>query len=582
MHVGDKGRQRVLTVGILGIFAVLWLRAFSLQIVWGEYYRRLSEKNRIRMEPIEALRGPILDRNGVVLVENRPSYTVAVMPSRTGNLDTTMAYLGRITGVGEEEVRRRMSAQRRWPHQPVKVRRDLPFSVLAAIEEHRYELPGVIYQIEARRSYPFGKLASHVLGYVGEPTRREFAKLAREGYLYGELVGRSGVELYYERLIHGRPGVRYTEVDALGREVRVLSYRDPLPGARLYLTLDVRLQKAAEEAFGKGRTGALVMLDPRNGDILAMVSRPAFDPALFSGVLSKETWEAIQADTSYPLLNRAVQSAYPPGSTLKPLTALVGLVSGGVDEDTEFECHGSFRFGDRTFRCWKEEGHGRLDLIGAIAQSCDVYFYKLAVRTDVDVWAQYARALGLGSPTGVDLPGEVGGLVPSREYYGRGWTQGLMLNLAIGQGEVLVTPIQMACYAGAIGTGRLVQPHVLLRVEERNGRTFTVEPKSRDLPVPPEVLAIVRRGMLEAVEGKDGTGRAARVAGVKVAGKTGTAQNPHGEHHAWFVAFAPYEDPTIALAVVVEHAGHGGAVAAPIAGKVLSGYFSGRWVAEGR
>jgi len=571
-----------LIAGTIGMFAVLWLRTFFLQIVQGEYYRKLSEENRIRMEPVEALRGLILDRNGVVLVENRPSYTVAVMPDRSENLDATVAYLGRLTGVGEAEIRRKISTQRRWPYQPVKVRRDLPFSVLAAIEEHRYELPGVIYQLEARRSYPFGSLAAHVLGYVGQPTRREFTKLAREGYLYGELVGRSGVELYYERLLHGRPGVRYTEVDAFGREVQMLSRRDPLPGARLYLTLDVRLQKAAEEAFGEGRSGALVALDPKNGQILAMVSRPAFDPALFSGVLPQKTWEAIQADTSYPLLNRAVQSAYPPGSALKPLTALVGLASGWVSEDTEFECTGAFPFGDRVFKCWKEEGHGRLDLIEAIAQSCGVYFYQLALRTDVDIWAQYARALGLGRPTGIDLPGEVRGLVPSKGYYGKGWTQGLMLNLAIGQGEVLVTPLQMACYAGAIGTGRWVRPHVLLRVEEPDGRTFAVESKSREVPVPPEVLAVVQRGMLEAVEGEEGTGRAARVAGVRVAGKTGTAQNPYGEHHAWFVAFAPYEDPTIALAVVVEHAGHGGAVAAPIAGKVLSEYFSGRWVAEGR
>ncbi|RKY74750.1 MAG: penicillin-binding protein 2 [Candidatus Latescibacterota bacterium] len=565
----DRIRRKVLVGGMLGAFVLLWLRTFSLQIVHGDYYRRLSEENRVRVEPIEALRGPILDRNGDVLVENRPSYTVAVLPSPW--LDSTLALLSELTGISAEEIKRRASAQRRWPRQPVKVKRDLPFPMLASIEERRYELPGVIYQIEPRRSYPFGDLAAHVLGYVGEPTRREFARLAREGYLYGELVGRSGVELYYERLLHGRPGARYVEVDAFGREVRELSRRDPAPGAKLYLTLDLRLQEVAEEAFGDGRTGALVALDPRNGEILAMVSRPSFSPELLSGVLSEDLWERIRSDTTYPLLNRAVQSSYPPGSSLKPLTAIVGLVS-GIDDEDFVPCCGSLRFGDRVFRCWGK--HGRLDVIGAIAQSCDVYFYQMAEHMDVDIWAEYAEALGLGRPTGVDLPGEEEGLIPSREYYGKEWAQGIMLNLAIGQGEILVTPIQMARYVGAIATGRLVRPHVLLRVEEPDGRSFSVEPEVEEVPIPPDVLSVVRKGMLEAVEGEEGTGRAARVPGVKVAGKTGTAQNPHGEHHAWFVAFAPYEDPTIALAVVVERAGCGGAVAAPIAGKVLSAYFS--------
>ena len=577
-------RRETLFMGILFLlFGILFFRLFSLQILHGAHYIRLSEKNRVRVEPVEAPRGIIMDRNGTVLVDNRPSYTISIIPHQIEHMDRTITMLSEIIGMDPGTIRKKIEAQKSWPYQPVKLKRDVGFSVLSKIEEHRYELPGVIYQIVGRRRYPFDDLAAHLLGYVGEPSRKKFTHLASIGYLYGELIGKQGMERQYEAILHGRSGMRTLEVNAMGQEIGPLS--DPPekkaePGADLRLTLDLSVQLAAEQAFPDSMAGSLVALDPRNGEVLAMVSRPSFDLNLFGGVLPPDQWKTLNDDPRHPLLNRSVQSAYPPGSTLKMVTALAGLATGKVREEKGFlPCTGSYRFGNRVFKCWKEEGHGTLDLMGAITQSCDVYFYQLGEKIGLITWGLWAEKFGLGRRTDIDLPGEVPGLVPSPSYYdqryGKGkWSRGLMLNLAIGQGEVLMTPIQMACYTAAFANGgSILRPHILKEVVEDGRRLFHPTRQLHQIAgISPGDMELIRKSLFAVVNAPHGTGARARVPGFGVAGKTGTAQNPHGEDHSWFIAFAPFDHPTIAIAAVVENAGHGSSVAAPLVQKVLKAH----------
>ncbi len=565
------------------LFGILFFRLFSLQILQGAHYIRLSEKNRVRIEPVEAPRGIIMDRNGTVLVDNRSSYTISIIPHQLEHGDRTISMLGEIIGMDPETIRKKIEAQESWPYQPVKLKRDVGFSVLSKIEERRYELPGVIYQIVGRRSYPFDDLAAHLLGYVSEPSRREFSRLAPIGYLYGELIGKQGMERQYEAILHGRSGMRTLEVNAMGQEIGPISGRPEKkaePGADLRLTLNLGLQLAAERAFPDSLAGSLVALDPRNGEVLAMVSRPSFDLNLFGGVLLPDQWKTLNDDPQHPLLNRSIQSAYPPASTLKMVTAFAGLATGKVHEERRFlPCTGAYRFGNRVFKCWKEEGHGALDLMAAITQSCDVYFYQLGEKIGLTTWGLWAGKFGFGRRTDIDVPGEVSGLVPSPSYYdqryGKGkWSRGLMLNLAIGQGEMLMTPIQMACYAAALANGgSIFRPHILKEVVEDGRRFFHPTRQLHQMAgISPGDMEIIRKSLFDVVNAPHGTGARARIPGFQVAGKTGTAQNPHGEDHSWFIAFAPFDHPTIAVAAVVENAGHGSAVAAPLVQKVLKAH----------
>ncbi|MFH1006307.1 MAG: penicillin-binding protein 2 [Candidatus Latescibacterota bacterium] len=584
--IHPEDRRGTLLMGILFLlFGILFFRLFSLQILQGAHYFRLSERNRIRIVPVEAPRGIITDRNGVVLVDNRPSYTISIIPHQVTHVEQTISMLSEIIGVDPKTIRKKIDAQKSWPYQPVKLKRDVGFSVLSQIEENRFELPGVIYQIVGRRSYPFDDLAAHLLGYVGEPSRKEFASLAPVGYLYGELIGKYGIEQQYEAILHGRSGMRTLSVNAMGQEIGLLSDRPEkkaLPGGELRLTLDLDLQRTAEEAFPEGMAGSLVALDPRNGEVLAMVSRPSFDLNLFGGVLPQAQWEALNHDPQHPLLNRAVQSAYPPGSTMKMVTTLAGLATGKVREGKSFlPCTGAYRFGDREFGCWKKEGHGALDPIGALTESCDVYFYQLGQKIGLTTWGLWAEKFGFGRRTEVDVPGEISGLVPSPAYYDRRygkrkWSRGLMLNLAIGQGEMLATPIQLACYIAALANGgSTIRPHILEETVESGRHSLHPALQAEKIAgISTENMALIQKSLWNVVQGEHGTARRARVLGFEVAGKTGTAQNPHGEDHSWFVAFAPFEHPTIAVAAIVENAGHGSTVAAPLVQKVLAAHLN--------
>lgn len=564
------GVALVIVVSLLG-------RLFVLQIVGQERYSMISDDNRIEAIPLQAPRGVILDRNGDVLAESHPAYQIDVVPTRQTPMLRTVRDLGRLLQMDVLAVEEELKGRAPDEAGPVTVKSGASFAEVSLVEEHRGQLPGVEVRIETRRSYPFGRLACHVIGYVGEMTRDEAPRLSALGYLYGQMVGRMGIEGRYETLLSGVNGVEYIEVNAHGRKVGSFPdrFRKPRPGSTLWLTIDRRLQEAAEQAFPDSLSGCLVALDPYTGDVLASVSKPGFDPGIFAGGLTGNTWRKLREEKGNPLMNRVIQSAYPPGSTFKMVSAAAALELNLVGPfNAPFAaCTGGMAFGNRVFRCWREGGHGSLNLEDAIAQSCDVYFYQLGRRLGLDAWSRYAALMGFGKGTRVDLNSEAAGLLPDAGYFNRRygkdrWSGGVMLNLAIGQGEVLATPMQVARYTAALAAGGyLVQPHVLLKTDA----SAPDPPSARRIEeLSASTLAAIRQSLLAVVD--RGTGKQAQVGGVRVAGKTGTAQNPHGEPHAWFVGFAPFEHPRIVVATIIENAGHGGSVAAPVARKVIEAY----------
>jgi len=568
-------------------FALVVVGLLRLQVVDHEKYLELSKENRVRLEVLRAPRGAIYDRNGELLADSAPSFSIMFRPfpaesTQLGRLTQGPAWTERVAalaGVDIEEVQREVTAANRSGKSGV-IRRDAPFAVLAAVEESRAELPGIEILVEPLRRYPNGNLASHLLGYAGEVNDAEVDSLGAAGYRPGDLIGRSGIERRYEEFLRGRDGAEYVVVNAMGKRVSTLSEEPPRPpvgGHDLVLTLDLRVQRAMEDAMANVARGAAVALDPRDGSILGLVSRPAFDPNEFSHGLSWERWEEISGAGSNPMLNRAIQGAYPPGSTFKIVTMLAALRAGIAKPATRLQpCPGYYEFGGRRFGCWKSTGHGSLDFIEALQHSCDVYFYQLGPRLGLPRLEATAREFGLGERTGVDLPQERRGLIPGTSWYDRRWgagrwRKGLLLNLAIGQGELLLTPLQLALLtAEAANGGRALRPHVVKQV--RGEPQFRPErPLQPGVQAEPATWDAVHQALERVVDA--GTATLARVPGLRVAGKTGTAQNPHGDDHALFVCYAPVEAPTIALALVVENSGHGGSVAAPLAGQILSRLF---------
>ncbi len=570
---GKELREQHLLGGVCVLFAILVVRLFLIQVADSERYDQLSEQITDQPVPLEAARGLIRDRNGEVLVDNRPSYTVSVVPPRivrNNKLDEEVIdRLCSLAGLDRQEVLKSLRSKSRYYYEPVKLKRDVGFKTVARLEEDRYDLPGVEIQVESRRRYPLldGEipLASHVLGNTNMIDPDEYARLSPKGYSYGDYIGKRGVEKLCEGDLRGKNGSKYVRVNAVGRELGLISEKTclPTPGQDVYLTLDRRIQQAAEKAFPDSMVGSLVAIDPRNGEVLAIVNRPRFNTNTLSA-----TWSKLEAHPKDPLINRALVGLYPPGSTIKMVSALAALELGVSDpEDTYVVCDGGVQVGDRYFKCMHH--HGKLNLTQAIAQSCNVYFGKLGLEIGIDEWHRYGRMLGLGEKTGIDLAkggdGEKAGLYPDRSYYGGSVLGGVMFNLAIGQGEVTLTPLQMARYISAIATGTLITPQVI-----KNGTHFPTKPLKH---ISERNLGIVRSSLLEVVLGERGTGKRARVGNFKIAGKTGTAQNSHGADHAWFLAFAPFDRPSIALALIVENApGTGGGVAAPIAQKVLRTY----------
>jgi penicillin-binding protein 2 len=610
-HLQDNLQDRntksmYIVIALAFLFIVLILRLIILQVIQADTNIRLSKENSMRLRVIIPPRGCIYDRNGEMLTRNRPSYSLCVVPAQLKKRKAVIARLCAIvdsTGAPvfdstELTVAIKKAYSRRFDASRLK--EDISFDLISVVEEHAMELPGIFVVAESRREYPLGPGAFHVLGYMGEIPEGEFDTLKKQGYNYGDCIGKSGIERQYETVMRGMCGQEYIEVDAHGKNLGPLANIpriEPIAGNSLYLTLDARLQRKAVEAFPDSLKGAVVALDPRNGEVLVMLSNPSVDPNIFSmaGSERSKNWNAVATDTALPLNNRATCGTYSPGSTFKLVSALAGLETGHLTASSRMStpCRGAFKFGNRIAHCWLERGHGSLDLIGAVQQSCNVYFYQVGLMIgDVGI-NKYAAMLGLGSSTGIDLPIEKEGWLSGEEAYNKKfksrhwvWSKGQVLDLAIGQAQV-VTPLQLALMVGGLGSGAtLYRPYIVKEERSRDGIVVKqYYPKLSDsLTFRPLTVEALHTAMRRVVE-PGGTGGRAAVPDVPVGGKTGSAQNPQGEKtHALFVACAPIDDPVIAIAVVVENAGHGGSVAAPVAGEVLRYYFAetdeGKAIAE--
>ena len=596
---GLKNRFLMISLAAVGIFLLLLCRLWYLQIINTERYSELSEKNRIRYLPISAARGPIFDRDGKLLVDTRPSFDVAIMRQDMEDKDLLLERLAYYLDADPETLGRNWKAGVGFPaYRPVPLAEDVGRDAMERIQENSVDLPGVLTEVRSIRAYPYADFAAHIFGYLGEITERELQTRGGEGYRGGDFVGKSGVENLLESYLRGSEGQRRLEVDVKGKELRQLIVREPMPGNRVYLSLRHDLQLAAETAFGD-QAGSAVVLDVRTGEILALVSRPAFNPELFARGITGPEWIALLQDPRHPLQDKAIKGQYPPGSTFKIVTALAALEAGVVTPSTTYDCDGSMTLGDSKFRCWKKRGHGRTDLEKALRESCDVWFYKAGLETGIDRLSEMAFALGLGAPTGFPLDGEKDGLIPTKQWkrkrFGAPWYNGETVIAAIGQGYVLATPLQLAVMTAAVANGGTVlQPTLIKRVEDWQGKELLPSERviSNTVQLRPGNLAAVRRGLEAVVNAPHGTGWASQLDGVKVAGKTGTAQvvrlksdeekekerdekeEPYRfRDHALFVAYAPAAAPEIAVAVVVEHGEHGGSAAAPIARNILETYF---------
>jgi penicillin-binding protein 2 len=577
-------KRRTLHIVIVLMFALYIGRLYQLQLIYADEYGKKSEENSIRTIPKEAIRGYVYDRGGRIVVDNRPSFTVTVMPFEFDKRNIDM--LASILGVDSAYVRDRVKKGEQYNRfVPAKVRRDIDFRALSAIEECRDQLPGVDYQIESKRYYTTSARASHILGYTKEISEAQIKNLG-EGYSQGDVAGAMGLEAQYEGALRGQKGAEFSSVNVRGQVVgRFESGKHDIPaleGDDLLLTMDFSLQALAESLFAD-RRGALVAIDPSDGGILAMVSKPDFDLALFSGVTPADIWHSLNTDESRPLFNRATLTRYPPGSTFKMILAAAALENKIVSPSWKITCGGSFRMGNKVFK--DEHVHGTVDMVDAIKRSCNVYFYQLMLKVGLDHWSNYGSQFGFGKLTHVDIYEENPGLLPTTEWmnkrYGdRGWTRGFLPSLGIGQGELGVTPLQMAAYVMALGNkGRYYQPHAVKGIIRKNTHdTVMVAHDTRTIQLKEDTWGVIREGMRGVVQEPGGTGGLARVKGIESGGKTGTAQNPHGKSHAWYIGFAPFENPKIAIVVMVENVGYGGSFAAPIAGMCIEHYLYGRLI----
>lgn len=571
------------------MLGVLVVRLWYLQCVYGAYFRDLSENNRIRTIRTVPPRGTIYDREEKVLVRNRPAFDVALMLEDTPNVNETLSRLAEITGREVVQLQKQFQARARGRHfEPVVVMSDVSREELARVKVNGYRLPGVIITTVPARAYPANSLAAQVLGYAREISKSQLEALAGQNYKNGDLIGQSGLEKQWEESLRGRSGYVQVEVDARGNRRGELGISDDQIGDELYLTLDMDMQAAAEQALA-GKRGAVVALDPRSGQLLVLASAPSFDANIFSGKMDAHEWEKVATDRQKPLSNRAISSKYPPGSTFKLFMAVAGLASGKITPATEVNCPGYYMFAGRPYRCHKHSGHGIVNLQKAITVSCNAYFYQLGQTLQIGGIEKYVGMFGFGVPTGLAIPGEDPGILPSdtwkREVVGEKWYPGDTMPVAIGQGYMNVTPMQMANGMAAIANGgTLYQPYLVRKiVNPKTGEVKEFQPKVlKKIDLAPSVLETVRRFSVDVVNDPRGTGKRAALPGILVAGKTGTAQmgalgkenlGEYFKDHAWFVSFAPADNPTIAMAVIVENSGHGGEFAAPVSRQVMEVYF---------
>ncbi len=576
-----RERQRVLIAVLVVFFGFLMARMFTLQVLRHETYDAYALDNQLQRERFVAPRGFVLDRTGAVLVDNVLHFEVSIPWRDRRDVSDALNTLCHYLPIDSVRVLERFERWRgRYGHAAFPIIPDADKFVISFIRENAEKFPNIRVQSRAQRRYRDGKIGAQLLGYVGEVGDRELNSEGPSTYHAGDMIGRSAVERYAERWLRGVDGQRVHEVNATGRvlgEVVELS-TPPEPGRDVTLTVDARLQSFLESLLAQHGPSSAVVMNAEDGSVIAAASYPAYDPNVFARGITQDELDELVNDETKPLFNRIHQARYPPASTFKMVSAWAILKNRLVDpNEILVYCTGQYQFGNRIFRCWLAGGHGSMNLHTALVESCDSYFYKCAEILNVDDLSLAARRFGFGQLTGIELPGEVSGLVPDREYYnkrfGRGrWTQGYILNNVIGQGEFLVNMVQIARMTAAIANGgHLVTPHVVASVE---GEPPLEYPRNPIPELSSRHLRYIQNAMLMVVEDPDGTANWTRIPGLKVAGKTGTAQNPHGDHHALYTAYAPYDAPEIVVSVIVENAGHGGEVAAPIARDFLREYFA--------
>lgn len=593
LHLEGAGRPRVArrlaqVAWVVGaLFGLVVARLAYLQLVRGSYYAEQARLNSIRLVPRRANRGLVLTRNGTVLAKNVPAYSVLVIPSECRDVTAMAERLGSLLSIDPAVIADKIEEQRQYRgFEPVRIRDDLDRTLAAAVEERRPELPGVIVQEEPRRFYVFGNFLAHVLGYVGEVTQEELASLRRDGYSAGDVVGKAGVEKVYEKDLRGRSGGMEVRVNARGQHLGVIDEREPVPGSDLVLAIDEDLQRATEEALEETSTwsgstgGAAVAIDPQTGEVLAMASKPDYNPNDLSTGLTVADWKRMQSSGSFPMLSRAHQGKYPPGSTFKIVTATACLEEKVLTRDTAFDCGGIYWIKTWPYKCWHINGHGWSSIQRALVHSCDIFFYQAGLRLTVRPLAAWAVKFGLGSKTGIDLPGESAGFVPSPEWkeklFHLPWFPGNTVQFSIGQSYLLATPLQMAQAIAAVSNGGvLYRPHVVKELRPPGGTPIPIAPEAIGrVPIAADTLDLIRTSLWGVVNIPGGTGwRARLLPRLEVAGKTGTAQNAQGKLDAWFLCYAPFKDPKIAVAVVLENTGEGNVYAAPIAKRMLETYF---------
>jgi penicillin-binding protein 2 len=577
--MNSEGKKYFFLSLIIVLPILLISRLIQIQFLNQEEYGKESQRNSVKKITITPARGLIYDYSGRILVDNKPAYSLTITPAQFDS--SIVNEISSLIDIPADDIKTKLSdAKGTNRFNPVKIKRDIDFKVIAYIEENRDKFRGIDFQVESLRTYPNKFRGSHVFGYTGEITPKQLESQVGSYYKQGDIIGATALEKSYENYLRGEKGYKFTLVDVRGREVAALNNGNsdvkPINGTDLVLSLDAELQDYAEKLLSK-RRGAIVAMDPRNGEILCLVSKPDFDLSVFSGSVDSKIFSMLINDESKPLFDRAIQSKYPPGSTWKPMMSLIGLASGSITTHSTISCEGSFTWGSRT---WEDHGaYGPITVVTAIEKSANVFFYKLGLKVGLENYDKYSKLFNFGTRTGIDLPNETYGLLPSEEYYNKifpkGWSQAVLINLGIGQGELLVSPVQLAAYTAAISMNGLYnQPHLVRKFRnpmtgEEENNTF----ESKKIDFPQSYYDAVKKGMYLVVNGT-GTAKNIKNSEYDISGKTGTAQNPNGNNHSWFIGFAPFENPQIAVCVLGENAGWGNQFAAPMAAAIMVRYLS--------
>ncbi len=581
------------------IFAGITLRLWYLQIVQGEHYSQKSKDNRIRTRRVRALRGIITDRNGEILADNSLAFNLQLVPENIDRIDDVANLLA--AQIDDLEANEIINLYQKTPtgvrHRPLTLKKNLNPNELARVEARKRELPGILIETEPIREYPYDEICSHIIGYLGFINDRELGLPVYKSYARDDLVGRTGIEAQYQKYLRGQDGRRQVVVNARGRELSAYTIQPAQSGKNLQLTIDIDLQQHAFEMMDT-EVGSLVAINPENGEILALISTPSFSNNLFSTRISAKDWQRINNDPLKPLQNRPLQGRYPPGSVIKPLIAAVALTDHVITPQTSFTCSGAMTLGSARFRCWNRYGHGKVNLQRSLKESCDVYYYNLATRIAIDRIADFGTSFGLGRLSGIELPGEKSGLLPSSSWKLKNvhdqWYTGDTISVCIGQGYLTTTPLQIAAMYSVFANGGIYyRPHLVKEESEPFASNNPQEGASKfggsRVETSDHHMQVIRKALWQVVNDKRGTAFKSRITikGWEMAGKTGTAQVIKQSledlkskkeipwrfrDHAWFAAFAPYNDPKIAIAILIEHGGHGGSTAAPIARQVIEYY----------